>query len=81
MTRKSTNPCLCDRQKKQTRQHWKASQQNCQFCQEYDELKHNRGGGGCHFKPNLNPDDGYDDGNGLDDAYKVEIRAQTMPKK
>jgi hypothetical protein len=48
-------------------------------------MKHHQGGGGAgaggHFKPNLNPDDGYDDGNGLDEGYKIEIKAQTMPKK
>ena len=70
MTRKSTNPCLCPRAKKQARQHWKAAQQKCQFCQEYDELKHH-------------PDGGYDDGYdyGYSSAYKGEHKAHTTLSK
>jgi hypothetical protein len=78
MTRKSTNPCPCQRQKKQARQHWKAAQQKCQFCQEYDELKHNRGRGGGHVKPNTQ-DDGYDGGDVVGD--KGEGKAYTMSMK
>jgi hypothetical protein len=59
MTRKLSNPWICPRTKKQARRHWKAAQQKRQFCQEYDELKHNQA---SHFKPNLDEDrnsDGY----------------------
>jgi hypothetical protein len=71
MTRKSTKPCLCSRQKKQARQQLKAAQQNCQFCQEYNELKHNRGGGGSgsHSKPKTQHD-------GEDDSYKDVVKVK-----